>query len=186
MQRPLAVLSAATALLLGAPPPPAAAATAAPCADPRDSTETKAHSSVDEGEIRWTSSTKYRTEWAHAVKVWQFSGAKIKILADSASTVNDLDVSDFSSKTDKKAGHWAQNTGTAATDRITLNVTLLAGYGVEMRRNVLVHELGHALGFCHKSDGGKTAVQSVMWANASAHEAPTEVDKANYRKLWGS
>lgn len=107
-------------------------------------------------------------------------------LADSATTVNDLNVSDFSSKTDKKAGHWTQDTGTAATDKITLNVTLIAGNSAEMRRNVLVHELEHAHGFCHKSDGGKSAVQSVMWANASAHGVPTEVDKANYRKLWGS
>ncbi|WP_327250466.1 hypothetical protein [Streptomyces sp. NBC_01244] len=113
MQRPLAALSAAAAPLLGAPPH-AAAATAAPCADPKDSTETKAHSSVDGGEIRWTSSTKYKAEWAHAVKVWQFSARGSRSSRTRTrtrpSTVNDLDVSDFSSKTDKKAGHWTQDT----------------------------------------------------------------------------
>jgi predicted Zn-dependent protease len=44
-----------------------------------------------------------------------------------------------------------------------------------------VHELGHALGLCHKPDGS----ESAMWKAASVKDVPTAVDQANYKKQWG-
>ncbi|MFF3088219.1 hypothetical protein ACFVRB_24730 [Streptomyces nojiriensis] len=51
---------------------------------------------------------------------------------------------------------------------------------------VATHEPGHALGLCHKSGSGKSAVRSVMWPDVAQYpDAPTGVDKANIKKPWG-
>ncbi len=49
------------------------------------------------------------------------------------------------------------------------------------RKNVVVHELGHALGLCDKAD----SVKSALHVATTDKTAPTAVDKANYLKLRG-
>ncbi|MEU3721555.1 matrixin family metalloprotease [Streptomyces sp. NPDC031705] len=186
--RNLAAGLAAFATVLLVAPAPARAATAAPCLakSGHDATETRGDSSVDEGEIRWTAGTKYKAEYQHANRAWSYSGAKIKIAPDSATTVNDLHYEDFSDGRNPAAGQWARHPGPAATDVIRFNKARMDTYDAATRRMVAAHELGHALGLCHKSDSGKSAVQSVMWPEAAPYpDVPTAVDKANYKKLWG-
>ncbi|MEU9943563.1 hypothetical protein [Streptomyces lavendulae] len=176
----------ATVLLLA--PAPARAAVAAPCiaTSGSDATETREDSSVDEGEIRWTASTKYKAEYQHANRAWSYSGAKIKIAPDSATTVNDLNYEDFSDARNAAAGVWSRHPGIAATDLIRFNKARMDTFDAATRRMVAAHELGHALGLCHKSGSGKNAVESVMWPEAARYpDVPTDVDKANHRRLWG-
>ncbi|MEV7728921.1 hypothetical protein AB0P15_29910 [Streptomyces sp. NPDC087917] len=94
MKRPYAASSAAAAVLLLAPPPPAAATVAAaPCV--KGESESRSHSSVDDGEIRWTANTAYADAYKHALKAWQYAGHRIRLAPDSATTVNDLEFVDY-------------------------------------------------------------------------------------------
>lgn len=105
MRNLLAGPAAFAAVLLLAPVP-AHVAVAAPCIakSGSDATETREDSSVDDGEIRWTASTKYRAEYAHANRAWSYPGARIRIAPDAATTVNDLNYEDFSEARNAAAG----------------------------------------------------------------------------------
>ncbi|MER8047670.1 hypothetical protein [Streptomyces sp. NPDC094032] len=177
-----ATLSLVAAVLLSlatsnAPYAAAPTAAAAPCEE--GDTESRTDPSVDEGEIRWTESSKYDSERAHAITEWN-KLRKISIAPDAVNTVNDLEFRDYS-KPDTIGGYWERRGGIAQTDYIYLNKHNLDGMGPAFRRNVLVHELGHALGLCHKSGH----YLSVMWNRKSDVDKPTAVDQANYTRLWG-
>ncbi|MEU9028998.1 hypothetical protein AB0D46_16040 [Streptomyces sp. NPDC048383] len=188
MKRLIAALTSATALLLATPPPAAAAVNPAPCIakSGSEATETREDSSVDDGEIRYTASSKYGDAIQYAVKAWQYSRSKIKVLPDSATTVNDLHFSDYSENRNTSA-NWTRNAAIGATDHIRFNTARMGQWSRTTQRWIAVHELGHALGLCHKSNGGASYVKSVMWTDPieAGFADPQDVDKANYRKLWG-
>ncbi|MFE5595372.1 hypothetical protein [Streptomyces sp. NPDC056549] len=86
-------LASAACLVLAVRPIPAfAAPAAAPCVGGEAETQTK--SAVDDGEIRWTDNTSYDDARKFAISTWQYTGSKIKIVADSAITSNDLEFKD--------------------------------------------------------------------------------------------
>ncbi|MFF5969951.1 hypothetical protein ACFY7C_00330 [Streptomyces sp. NPDC012769] len=172
--------SVVLALAVANAPYAAPAAAAAPCV--RGESETRGKSSVDEGEIRWTEATKYDDLRKHAITEWN-RFRTINIAADTSITVNNLEFRDYSAN-DGRGGYYERHGATAATDSIYLNKHLLDGrYKDEprMRQNIVVHELGHALGLCHKAD----TVNSALRKNVSTKHVPTAVDQANYNKLWG-
>ncbi|MER5486063.1 matrixin family metalloprotease [Streptomyces sp. NPDC002812] len=184
MKRLFAALSAAAALLLTAPPP-AAAVAAVRCV--KGESESRSYSSVDDGEIRWTATTAYADAYKHALKAWQYAGHKIKLAPDSASTVNDLEFVDYNAPKDTAAAKWNYRGGPGQTDYIRFNTAAMKNADRTKRRQIAAHELGHALGLCHKSDaGGPGYVRSLMWPGAHAYfDLPQDVDRANYSKLWG-
>ncbi|MER8047668.1 hypothetical protein [Streptomyces sp. NPDC094032] len=158
-----------------------AAATAAPCV--RGESESRGNSAVDEGEIRWTEATEYDVERQHAAAEWNRL-RKINIAPDGASTVNDLEFSDFNDKDSSAAGYYERHGGIAQTDFIYLNkhfLDVVYKNEPEFRKNIVLHELGHALGLCHKAD----TVDSVMRTDASLKVVPTAVDQANYKHICG-
>ncbi|MET9695120.1 matrixin family metalloprotease [Streptomyces sp. NPDC006514] len=184
MKRLSSGLSVAAALFLTAPPP-AAAVAAAPCV--RGESESRSRSSVDDGEIRWTANTAYADAYKHALKAWQYTGHEIKLAPDSATTVNDLEFVDYNDPKDHAAAKWNYRGGPGQTDYIRFNTAAMKNASQTKRRQIAAHELGHALGLCHKSDaGGSGYVRSLMWPTAHEYfDLPQDVDRANYAKLWG-
>lgn len=175
-----------TLVLSAGPPMPAhAVVQPAPCLD--GLRETKGDSAVDDGEIRWTDNTSYDDARTFAVKTWQYGGSKIKIVEDSAITSNDVEFKDANLGTGDRAplGRYERHGSIGATDYIVFNKQKLRGASKERLRYVALHELGHALGLCHKSD----TIISLMWKNAPSpgYEITwiPDVDKADYKKLWG-
>ncbi|MER5737292.1 hypothetical protein ABT117_16645 [Streptomyces sp. NPDC002262] len=145
--------------------------------------ETRGFSAVDGREIRWTEASRYDALRSHAIAEWN-RFRKIDIAPDSAITVNDLEFRDYYSKSDRAAGKYERHGDTAQTDFIFLNRYWLDEVFKDKddyRKNVVIHELGHALGLCHKAD----SVNSALHVATNDKSAPTAVDKANYLKLWG-
>jgi hypothetical protein len=148
--------------------------------------ETRATSSVDGRELLWEDDTKYNDAYPWANSKWyQTSGtlSRIRIAPDNATSINDLEWRDWA-KNNTTLGTWQHNRNfdyiyfnTKTIDKPPFNTR-------NARRSVAVHELGHALGLCHKSEN----VLSIMWVHqprTGALQSPSKVDKANYRKLWG-
>ncbi|MFD6891148.1 matrixin family metalloprotease, partial [Streptomyces sp. NPDC059957] len=68
-------------------------------------------------------------------------------------------------------------------DSISINKARMKDYAPKKRRSVVAHELGHALGLCHKA---KATTESLMWPTVQdTYDVPQGVDKANYKRLWG-
>ncbi|WP_217230800.1 hypothetical protein [Streptomyces anulatus] len=175
------------ALILPFPSAPAdrpsrAAVAPAPCVS--GERERRSESAVDNGEIRWTDKTRYDGPRENALKVWQFSGARIKLRPDSATTVNDLEFRDYRGGTGDRAAvaQYVRDSGVGATDFVRFNRDKMSGRSRAFLNSAASHELGHALGLCHK-DG---RVLSLMWTDIASPPitSPQAVDKANYAKLW--
>lgn len=153
--------------------------------------DSRGRSSVDQGVIAWEDETVFDDARTYAVGQWTSGNLKqVTFQPDTASEIADLEWND----TRSSGGDWkkvlARWTGLPGTDSITMNRYYLdngATRGATAhRRRVATHELGHALGFCHKS----TQVASIMWAdNAETARAGidqiTNTDRNAYHQLWG-
>ncbi|MFB8040264.1 hypothetical protein ACFC8F_03055 [Streptomyces hydrogenans] len=175
------VTATATATVAHASPAALRAVQPAPCV--HGARETQGFSAVDDREIRWTEASRYDALRTHAITEWNRL-RKINIAPDSAITVNDLEFRDYYDKNDRAAGKYERHGDTARTDFILLNRYWLDEVYKNKpayRKNVVIHELGHALGLCHKAD----RVNSALHVETNDRTAPTAVDMANYSKLWG-
>ncbi|MFE2560531.1 hypothetical protein ACFXGT_31855 [Streptomyces sp. NPDC059352] len=189
----LAAASAAV-VLLAAPPPAQAARAAAPHKCEKGEVDSRGRSSVDGTELAWDEDSKFDDARKHAISVWTAGTLKqVRIKPDGATTYADLewrDANQTGAGWNLVYGKWDPNTG---TDYLWLNRAYLddgkSRGKTEHRRRVAAHELGHALGFCHK-DYGNGLYPSVMWAEYGLIEGkgingPTPNDVKAYHALWG-
>lgn len=133
------------------------------------------YSAVDDDEIRWGGSTSYSTQWNSGVSTWNALDP-ITIAPDTASTYQDLTISDTSKSSVTWAGQYSNSVG---SDTIKFNSYYMSGYTSSKRQNVTTHELGHALGLAHSYSG------NVMYAYVSTRTSLGSQDTADYHYLWG-
>ncbi|GAA2716306.1 hypothetical protein [Actinoplanes palleronii] len=133
--------------------------------------------SVDDHEIRYTQSTRYSREFFQARDQWNPLG-RVKIAADTGSTINDLHVSDVNKSTVTWSGRWEASAG---QDDIYLNGHFLAGYTYPEVRGVISHELGHALRLGH-FDNRNALMHCSDNRNVTG---PQTADVNKYHSIWG-
>ncbi|WP_424217296.1 matrixin family metalloprotease (plasmid) [Streptomyces sp. BI20] len=189
----VAACAAATLLALPHPAWPAprthvlAVATCTP-----SGSDSRGHSSVDGRVIAWEDDeTVFKDAVAYANRQWSTNGlTRVKIHRDTSTEIADLQWRDV----DRSDGDWARRDAQwkphTGADNVYLNRHRLDKGGRSgtdhHRRHVAAHELGHALGLCHKP----FPEASLLWPNhrdidAENINAPTAKDRADYHSLWG-
>lgn len=133
--------------------------------------------SVDDGEIRFDTSTEQVEPLAHAIAVWNARG-QIKITPDNIWNVQDLMVSDVDWPFDDACGAWRQSDG---HDDIWINLPYFRPLDNDGKDSCMTHEWGHALGIDHNGDYN---VMDADWTPTVETE-PRCHDKEDYRTLWG-
>ncbi|WP_353940600.1 matrixin family metalloprotease [Streptomyces sp. HUAS MG91] len=183
-----AAVVAAALLALPQPPTTSTAAAAAKCVG--GAKDSRGRSAVDGREVRWEDETKFNDAYRHAHKAWSTHGlSQVKFRPDNASSIADLQWQDVNSTRDNFKGVLGQYAPHPGADTLYLNRAYLdrgKRYGDDMyRRMVAAHELGHALGFCHKNPDWYPTLMAKEIDDVPTNAQPTSKDRANYHKLWG-
>lgn len=136
------------------------------------------YSAVDNGEIRWVSTTGYTTERDFAINLWNAEN-EVDVLADDWYTDADLIFLDC----DEDAVEW---TGRYVPvyfldDEIQLNKFYLEDFSVVKRKKTVSHELGHALGIGDHYDGYSLC---IMYGISSEQNSLSVHDKADYAEIY--
>ncbi|WP_233564911.1 zinc metalloprotease [Micromonospora musae] len=105
----------------------------------------------------------------------------INVKADTASTYADVDVSDYTSSSDSRAGWFDCSAG---ADDIKLNTHWMDGYNDSQKHAVVTHEFGHSLKLAH---GPEIAVMDTCPAcyNPNMNNNLQSWDINSYPNVWG-
>ncbi|MEV4203096.1 hypothetical protein [Micromonospora globbae] len=103
--------------------------------------------------------TNNHNSLSHAVNQWN-SPNPINVKADTATTYADVDVSDYTSSSDSRAGWFDCSAG---ADDIKLNTHWMDGYNESQKHAVVTHEFGHSLKLGPRAgDRGDGPVPSLL------------------------
>lgn len=131
---------------------------------------------TDGGEIRWTSTTVHVTQRDYAIAQWNALG-RITIAPDTASTAADVTFEDVRRPDKTWAGRYVCRW--ILIDLIQFNRAYTDGYSDARKKNVALHELGHALRLGHSFTG------QVMNPTVSTVVTPQSHDRSDYCAQWG-
>ncbi|WP_040400263.1 matrixin family metalloprotease [Heyndrickxia acidiproducens] len=126
---------------------------------------------VDSGKhMDWDGGTKYQSYFNSGVSVW--NGYKKGVIRkDTATRVQDVKISDYTVKS-STAGV-TSSAGTIKFNKYTMDK--LSG---TKKKNVAIHELGHALGLAHNT------LKDVMYKYVSTKTKLSSNDKASYNAAY--
>ncbi|MFC0475565.1 matrixin family metalloprotease [Robertmurraya beringensis] len=126
---------------------------------------------VDSGKhLDWGGSSKYSTNLSSGATVWNNYKSGV-IRPDTASTLQDVTISDY-----YEVSSTAGVTSSGGT--LKFNDYKMSGYDSTKKKNVAMHELGHALGLAHNLSG------DVMYAYVSTVVTLSFNDKASYDEAY--
>ncbi len=137
------------------------------------------HDSVDGGEIRYEENTRYNATFKHAKSEWNAVGG-VDFKGDSATTNADLEIKDV----DRPSAAWAgryHSRPYPKIDLLELEINYMSNTSGNNMKNVMVHEMGHALGLDdHESTSWKNIMYYAIrgWTTVRAH------DETDYKSLW--
>jgi hypothetical protein len=145
------------------------------------------YDSVDDCEIRDEDGTSFDAERIYARDAWEalkntmLTGYYnwdncVNIASDTWRTWSDLDWKDANRSDVSWAGLYENEPG---ADDIHLNRYYMQYYNDCTRKNVAMHELGHAHGLAHSFSG------QVMYKYVSSVCTLQYEDKSDYHALWG-
>jgi hypothetical protein len=138
--------------------------------------------SVDGCQIRWEDETTYDTERQAAQSAWEAlrGDACVDLLPDAWDTVADLEWKNANRSDVAWAGSYEWEVG---ADDIHINTFYMQGYDACTRKNVAMHELGHAHGIDHSSNSWTGNVMNQFAIPVCALKPH---DISDYESLWGT
>lgn len=135
--------------------------------------------SVDDMEIRYQDASRWDDSHNNAMSQWEGLSGGVNILPDSSTTINDLQLSDYSAN-DGLCGYWQPSFG---EDDLRLNNDYYNGASTTNRRACTLHEWGHAHGLAH-SYNDQAMDDCPVSACGSAYTSPQSHDRSDYYYLW--
>lgn len=126
---------------------------------------------VDSGKhLDWDGSTKYQSQFDTSVTTWNNYKSGV-IRKDSGLVIEDVKISDYSEVSNSAAT-------TSSDGKIKFNTYNMDNLSVNDKKNVCLHELGHALGLAHNAEG------DVMYNTVAGTTSLSENDKASYDESY--
>jgi hypothetical protein len=138
--------------------------------------------SVSSNRIYLIDNTRFDTLLDESISIWN----QLEPVMLSKTTYyhfNNLDVHDVTVLPDGVLGEYAPNSF------IRLNDNTLDDYDYNIQLNVMLHEIGHALGLGHINGYEEDYNPSLMWSSIDVNSpviVPGPVDVALYKHYWGT
>lgn len=129
---------------------------------------------VDSGKhLDWDGSTAYLSQFKYAINQWEEHRSGV-IREDTLTRIEDVIISD------KNEGNVGYAASTTKSGKIIFNTYYMDDFTTNQKRNVAIHELGHALGLAHRT--GESS--SVMQYNVTSIITLCKGDKENYDEAY--